>query len=93
MQQFIHSFSSMIQTDPFSHHSHFNLLHGMRGQMLREIDDDPLKADSLVPVDRITVLLVEEQDAMHLQAFAAVFAHPRHNKVEADPVQDAEGDQ
>ena len=65
----------------------------MSRYMLREVNDDPLKADSLVPLHGITVLLVEEQLVMHLQAFAAVYAHPGHNKVEADPVQDAKGDQ
>lgn len=65
----------------------------MRRAIFRDVGNHPLKTDLLVPLHGVSVLFVEKQLAMHLQAFAVVLPNSRDEEVESEPVQDAEADQ
>lgn len=65
----------------------------MRGSIFGDIRHHPLKAQLLVPLDRISVLFVEKQLAMDLQAPAVVLADAGHEEIKPEPIQDPEADQ
>lgn len=65
----------------------------MRGPIFGDVGNHPLKTKLLVPLDRVSVFLVEKELAMDLQAFAVVPSDSRDEEVESEPIDDAEADQ